>query len=64
MLPKWQFAGIVILTLLSVAVGICASPDNYAYAFLSGRCNREPDARVCHPASIRGAFAGGVRLHP
>jgi hypothetical protein len=38
MIPRWQWAGIIILALLALAAGITSSPHSYAYAFFSGQC--------------------------
>jgi hypothetical protein len=54
MIPRWQWAGIIILALLALAAGICSSPHSYAYAFLSGQCSHEPVPQACHPRSRYG----------
>jgi len=47
MIPKWQMVALFALALLAAALGISNSPNSFAYSFLSGRCNREPDAVPC-----------------
>ena len=54
MIPRWQWAGIILLALLTVAAGIHGSPHSYAYAFLTGQCNHEPTPLACHPRGRRG----------
>jgi len=54
MIPRWQWAGIIILALLALAAGITSSPHSYAYAFFSGQCSHEPAPQACHPRSRYG----------
>ena len=54
MIPRWQWAGIIILALLAAGAGICSSPNSYAYAFLSGQCRHEPAPMACHPRGKYG----------
>jgi hypothetical protein len=54
MIPKWQWAGIILLILLAAAVSIHGAPNSYAYAFLSGQCHHEPAPAACHPRSRYG----------
>jgi hypothetical protein len=56
MIPKWQMAALFALALLAVALGICNSPNSFAYSFLSGRCNREPDSIPCHMLGRHSGF--------
>jgi hypothetical protein len=54
MIPKWQWAGIIILVVLAAAAAVHGSPNSYAYVFLSGQCNHDPAPMACHPRSRYG----------
>jgi hypothetical protein len=56
MIPNWQWAGLVILVLLALAMGITSAPNSYAYLYLTGRCQHDPMPVACHPAPRRPAF--------
>jgi len=55
MIPKWQFAGLFILALAAIGLGIYSAPNSYAYLFLMGKCNHEPSPYACHPRSASHA---------
>jgi hypothetical protein len=54
MIPKWQMAGLFILVLIGLAVGIYSAPNSYAHLYLTGQCNHEPMPAACQPRSRRG----------
>jgi hypothetical protein len=58
MIPRWQWAGIIILALLAASAGIYSAPNSYAYAFLSGQCRHEPAPMACHPRAANIAVDG------
>jgi hypothetical protein len=49
MIPKWQVAGLIILALVAMGLGIYSAPNSYARLFLTGQCNHEPAPYACHP---------------
>jgi hypothetical protein len=46
MIPTWQIVGLIILSLIGLAVGVYSAPNSFAYLSLTGQC--------------AGAGAGGV----
>ena len=49
MIPNWQMAALILLSLFALAVGIYVFPNSYAHAYLWGECDRNPDLLACHP---------------
>jgi len=56
MIPQWQIAGLIVLALIGLALGIYSSPNSYFYVYLSGRCNHDPMPVACHPLASRPSF--------
>lgn len=49
MIPRWQWASIIMAVLAVIAGAIYLSPNSYGHLFLMGRCNHEPMPYGCHP---------------
>jgi hypothetical protein len=54
MISPWQWAGIIVLVLLMVGLGIYTQPNSYAHLYLTGKCFHEPMPAACHPRGRRG----------
>jgi hypothetical protein len=53
-IPRWQWAAIILLLLAVAGIGIETAPNSYGYLFLSGRCFGVNVPAVCHTRT-RGA---------
>jgi hypothetical protein len=62
MVPRWEIIGLMLLSLVGMAIAIYASPNSYAYVSLTGQCARANPPAACHPPGARGA--GGFRAAP
>jgi len=54
MIPTWQAAGMIILVLFAIGLGIYSAPNSYAHLVLTGQCNHRPEPVPCHPRSRSG----------
>jgi hypothetical protein len=60
MIPNWQIAGLLILALVSIGMGIYSAPQSYAHLYLTGQCKHEPMPYACHPRRV-GTVSSGVQ---
>jgi hypothetical protein len=53
MIPTWQIVGLIILSLIGLALGVYSAPNSFAYLSLTGQCAQEPV-----PVACRTRFSG------
>lgn len=58
MIPRWQWAVIILMLMGVFALAIFDTPGSYAHMFLTGRCFESPKPAVC---VHHGRHIGGWR---
>ena len=51
MIPRWQWAAMLMMLIGTVALAVVFFPHSYAHAYLWGECDKPGEPKECHPRS-------------